>query len=489
MSRARGLPRALAGRAARLVLFGAVVFWWVGIVFPWLIGLSSSSLLPLQDFPRTLDPAVDGSLANAVSAGALATLALVALASAIVSQRRASSWIAIGGWLVVALAAALLAWDEMSDFHVTGLTDLERTVFSADLLETLGRFIWVLLLSPLIAAFLLAMGVFIVKGLPEPEVRVWLGLGLAAWILVLALEISTPVLLVRVAQSEVLGSLLEETLEFSGAVMLSLGAVRAIRGPAGRNDPGSPGWMRGRALLGWGTAMAILASVLTMWVIRVPLVDARGPTTHVDAFAVSLRGQEAAVQELRMPAAPVSLVRLRVSALDPSGRGGRVGVRFTRLGTAAPELSGGVGRVADGQDVDWLDIELVPALAEPEGQPLAMWVVADMDPAAELLVGASKTNPYPAGGLWINGVPTWPDQDLEFVLYSAGEPTLGKARAFRIALAADWTRLLAVVELTIALLAVVMSPALLITAALPARPTGWPGGWLRGGSPSDSRLA
>ena len=141
-------PWALAEWTGRLLLLGSVAFWWGGIVFPRLVGLASSSLVPLHDLPRQLDPEVDGSLANAFSAAALAMLAILACTSAVVSLRRARGWIAVGGWAVVSLTAALLAWDELSDFHVTGLTDLERSVFGGELLDIFGRFLWVLLASP-----------------------------------------------------------------------------------------------------------------------------------------------------------------------------------------------------------------------------------------------------------------------------------------------------------------------------------------------------
>ena len=462
-------PRTLAAWTGRVLLLGAVAFWWGGIVVPRLLGLASSSLVPLPDLPRHLDPEVDGSLANAVSAVALAILAIMAVTCAIVSKRRASGRIAVGGWLVVGLTAALLAWDELSDFHVTGLTDLERSVFGAELVDTFGRFIWVLLLSPLIAAFTLVMGVFIAKGLPGQYVRVWFVLGLAAWMLVLVLEISTPILLVRVAQAEFLGSVLEETLEFSGTLLMTLGAAMALRRPAARVGRGLFNGTGGRVALGWGIVVFAFGSVLALWVIRVPIVESRGPTTHIDAFAVRLRDQDAAVQEVRMPAAPVARVRLRLGRRDPSAREGTLGVRFTRLGTSAPELSGGVGRVPLDAGARWLDIDLVPPLTEPEGMPLAMWVVAHTNPGAALLIGATKTNPYPQGGLWVNGEPTWPDQDLEFVLYSAAEPTLSKLRAFWDAATLGWRWPLVVGELTVALVVAVMTPALLAAGAFASR--------------------
>ena len=173
-----------------------------------------------------------------------------------------------------------------------------------------------------------------------------------------------------------------------------------------------------------------------------------------------------------MPAAPISRVRLRLGVDDRSDSSGTLAVRFTRLGTAAPELSGGMGQAPGGVAAGWLEIDLVPPLAEPPGQPLAMWVVADTEPGANVLIGASKTDPYPDGGLWVNGEAAWPDQDLEFVLYSAAEPTLSKLRALWEAMTSGWQRMVAVGELTLALVLVVMTPALLVAVAFPSRQYG-----------------
>lgn len=469
MRRARLEFWPLTGAIGRLLLLGAVAFWWGGIVVPRLLSLSSSALIPPDALPRSLDPEFEGTIANSVSAAALIVLGLLSFANVVGSLRRATGRIAVGGWLVMTLTAAYLAWEELSDFHTTGLTEIERSVFGTELDQEFGAYVWVPLLSPLAAAFVLAMGLFIVKGLRRRDVRVWFVFGLAAWMSVLVLEMSAPLFQVRVAQSGILGVLLEETLEFSGTLFMSLGAAIALRRPAALAARDVFGGHGGRIVLGWAIAMLVLGGVLVLWVIRVPFVESRGPTTHIDAFAVRLRSQDAAVQEMQMPAAPVSRVRLRLGVDEGNDYSGALGVRFTRLGTAGPELSGGVGQVPGGVAAGWLDIDLVPPLAEPQGQPLAMWVVADSEPGAILLIGASKTNPYPDGGLWVNGEPAWPDQDLEFVLYSAGEPTLSKARAFWMALTSDWGRLLATAELVIALIAVLMAPALLVTAALPAR--------------------
>lgn len=469
MRRAGLANGALAGWIGRLLLLGAVAFWWGGIVVPRLLSLSSSALIPPDALPRSLDPEFEGTIANSVSAAALVVLGLLAFANAVGSFRMATGRIAVGGWLVMTLTAAFLAWEELSDFHTTGLTEIERSVFGTELDQEFGAYVWVPLLSPLAAAFVLTMGLFIFKGLRRWDVRACFVFGLTAWMSVLALEMSSPIFLARVAQSRILGVLLEETLEFSGTLFMSLGAATALRGPPPPAVRNVFGGLRGRMVLGWAIAMLVLGGVLALWVIRAPFVESRGPTTHIDTFAVRLRSQDAAVQEIQMPAAPVSRVRLRLGVDDRNDYSGTLGVRFTRLGTAAPELSGGVGQVPGGVAAGWLDIDLAPPLAEPQGQPLAMWVVADTEPGAILLLGASKTNPYPDGGLWINGERAWSDQDLEFVLYSAAEPTLSKLSALWETVTSGWRRMAAVGELTVALVGVTMTPALLLAAVFPLR--------------------
>ena len=382
-----------------------MAFWWGGIVIPRLLSLSSSALLPPDALPGSLDPEFEGTIANSVSAAALIVLSLLSFANVADSLRRAAGRIAVGGWLVMTLAATFLAWEELSDFHTTGLVEIERSLFGTELDQELGAYVWVPLLSPLAAAFVLAMGLFIVRGLRRWDIRVWFVFGLAAWMSVLVLEVSAPIFLFQVAQSWVLGVLLEETLEFSGTLFMSLGAATALWRPATLAARDVFVGRRGRIVLGWAIGMLVVGAVLALWVIRVPFVESRGPTTHIDAFAVSLRSLDAAVQEVQMPAAPVSRVRLRLGVDDRNDSSGTLGVRVTRLGTAAPELAGGTGQVPGGVVAGWLDIDLVPPLSEPQGQSLAMWVVADTEPGAKLLIGASKTNPYPDGGLWINGEP------------------------------------------------------------------------------------
>ena len=113
----------------RVLLLGAVAFWWGATVAPRLVSLVFPQWLPADAIPWHLDPDQDGSAANAVSAAALATAAFLAFATASKSRRQAAGWIAVGGWTTLAITTAFLAWEEIFDFHATGLTGVARSVF------------------------------------------------------------------------------------------------------------------------------------------------------------------------------------------------------------------------------------------------------------------------------------------------------------------------------------------------------------------------
>ena len=143
----------LARWAGRLLILGAVLFWWGGVVVPNLVSLAFPAWLSPESIPRDLNPDIDweGRLANRVSAAALLALAVLALVSAEVSRRRSDGWVAVMGWTVLAGTAAFLFWEETTDFHATELPGLARSVFSEDVLSQAGTFIWVLMAIPLIA--------------------------------------------------------------------------------------------------------------------------------------------------------------------------------------------------------------------------------------------------------------------------------------------------------------------------------------------------
>lgn len=454
-------------RAGRLSLLGAITLWWGGFVIPHLIGLTSSELLPLHAIPRHLNAEYEGTVANALSALALLIVCFLAVVNAVAGFRRIGGWTAnAGGWSVLAVTAAYLAWDEISDFHITGLAFVQQAVFGKDLFEAAGSFIWPVLLSPLIVAFLLLMLAFARKGLRAKAARVPFFFGLAAWSLALVLEVTVPVLSVFVSQAVKLGYVLEETLEFSGALLIALSAVFALRDVAAPRSPLDGKRVR-MTVLGSLIALAAFGSFFVVFLFHVPLVDARVPShTNRDTFEVSLKDQEAIVQGIQMPAAPVGSFRLLLANCDRRGSSAIAAVRVTRMETSARPISEGSVVVPVGDCPRWRNVELFPPLAEAEGQRLAVQVAANVEPGTELKVGATKMNYYDGGRLWVNGVLSWPDQNLEFVAYGTAAPTWSKFQGIWSVLTSHWRWPVVIVEFTIAFILITLTPALLIAAAL-----------------------
>ena len=461
----------LTERTGRVLLLGAVAFWWGLIVVPRLVSLAFPSLLPPDAIPESLDPDLEGSVANAVSATALLTVGILAFATAVAGRRRAVGWFAVGGWTALAVTAAFLAWEEVSGFHDVGTRALGETVLGAGYRSTL----WPVLVSPLILAFVLAMAVFVHKGLCDREVRAPLVFGIAAWLLALVHEVS----FLFVFKGNVAGveQLLEETLEFGGTLLIGLSAAIALRGPLPLS--GIFGG-RGRFPLSvWSmAAMAMIACVIALGVIvpslnRAPLADARA-RAHVGTFHMSLDDspveEHSLVQELGVLAAPPARVDLRVANRDPQGRPGTMIWRMLEAG------EGGSGRVlregrmevAARDYLSWESIDFPPPV-EAEGRPLALQLVADVEPDAHLRIGATKTNRYEDGRLWVNGALAWPDQNIEFVIYGAPELTRSKLRAMLRVFTSHWRWPVMVVDTAITMTVITLIPALLLTAALPRR--------------------
>ena len=72
----------------RLLLVTIVTLWWGGHVVPQLFSLAFPALLPPDNLLHQLDPELDESFANALSAAILLTVALLAVANAMVGWRR-----------------------------------------------------------------------------------------------------------------------------------------------------------------------------------------------------------------------------------------------------------------------------------------------------------------------------------------------------------------------------------------------------------------
>ena len=448
--------------AGRLLLLSAVATCWGGFVVPQLISLAFPELMPPSALPRYLDPGIEGTLANAISAAALLAVAVLALANAIVGPSRGQSWIYVGGWTILALTTTYLAWDEFSsDLHGETLHDLRRKVFG----ESLDAYTWTLHLGLLPAAFVLAAAGNAVRDRRNRAIVLPLSLGLAAWVLATLVDLSRLALFAD--HAEQLEVVLDESLELSGSLLIALSGSVALRWHPNTQPAADlfPGRRLCRLAIGSLALVTVLGGLAAGLLFRAPVVDAQSQS-HVDRFRFSLGDQEAAVQELRMPAVPLGSVRLRAASRDPADRAGTVGVRLTRRGTSEPILAEGSAHAPARQAPAWVDITLHPKLVEPEGQPLALAVVADLSQDARLLVGATKRNRHVAGDLWINGQMTWPDQSLEFVAYGTNEPTRGKLAGLLTLLASGWRWPLLLVDVFIALTFITVVPALLVSVAL-----------------------
>ena len=460
----------LAERAGRVLLLGAVAFWWGAIVLPGLVSLTFPELLSPDAVPPHLNPDREGSLANTVSAIFLLITALLAFVMVRQAHHARSYWITTGGWTALAVTAAVLAWEEVSGFHVSGTRDLGDVILGSSNLPWL----WPVVLSPLIVAFVLAMAVFVSKGFPSTgsagswqassgrEVRALLILGLTAWLLAVAYEVSYPFVFNNFAGLE---QLLEETLEFSGTLIIGLAAALSLS--KGRGRELAPGVFGGRRLLRLALGSMVVVAVLGGFVVsraastyREQLVDTRG----LVVFNVSLANEQSLVQEIGVVSAPMARLKLRVMSRDSQDRSGVMlwRVREAGVGGSGPILREGRMEVAAGIDPRWENIDF-PLLVEAEGRPLAVQLIAEVEPEAHLRIGGTKTNRLEHLQFWVNGMKTWPDQNLELVAYGPGELTPSKFQAIWSHFTWSWPVLAgaAIVGLWI----ITFIPALLITVA------------------------
>ena len=475
-----------------------MAFWWGAIVVPRLVSLTFPELLPLDAISPNLDPDNEGNVVNGVSGLFLLVTALLALANAIVSYRgavrifdslRTQDRIAAAGWTVLAVTAAYLAWEEVSEFHAEGTRAVGERLLGAGYPSTL----WPVVMSPLIVAFVLAMGVFVSKGLPSTdsgrEVRALLILGLAAWLLAIVQELG------HTFKPSLLTRLIEEALEFGGTLVIGLSAAIALRGqsvlgpfrPSSTPNHGKQARDASRQFGGhsrfpltvWRmAAIAIVACVIALGALvgdlhRAPLADARA-RIHIGAFHLllphSAAGEHSVVQELGMLTAPPARIDLRVANHDLEGRPGTL---IWRVMEAEESGSGRILRegrkdIDAGEQLEWERIEFPPIL-EAEGRPLALQLVAELGPGGQLRIGATKTNRYEEGRLLVNGAPAWPDQNIEFAVYTEAKSTLSKPRTAWNTFTSDWRWPVLIVQSAIGMTVVTFIPALLVAAALPRR--------------------
>ena len=455
----------LAIWAGRLLLLGAVAFWWGAVVIPQLVRLSFPEFLPAGATPSQLSPTREGNVATVVSSAGLSIMAFLAFAAAVRSGCRRAGWIAIGGWAALAATGAYLAWDEVAAFHET----LEPSVSDEVISRVERPYLWPVVLSPLIVAFAVAMGFFVRKELHQPAVRAPFVFGLVAWLLAVAHEVSYP--FVFSGRAHVLEGVIEETFEFGGTLLFGLSAAIALRSDTASQIRLGMFTRRRMPTLLFGTmaAVAVLGGLAAVFVFRAPLIDARAPGTWANTFVISLDDQEAITQEIRMPAAPVRFLDLRLSNCARSGPSATAAVRVTESGVTASVLSEGSVKVPVGDCPRWHSVELLPPLTATEGQRLVVQVVANVEQGSDVGIGATK-NRYAAGRLWVNGEPAWPDQNLDFAAYGAAEPSASKFQGLWRLFRSDWRWPVLAADLVISLTLITLIPLLLAASVYSRRP-------------------
>ena len=448
------------GRAARLLLLGAVAFWWGGYVTTHLFSAAFPALLPPSNAVLGgLNASREGTIANAVSAATLASVTLLLIAAAVGSRRRSAGWIAVGGWAALAVTTAALAFEELAEFKKGGPFSVVDHAWSLGVT-------WPVLVSPLVIAFLLAMYIFIRKGLDGASCSAPLILGIGCWVFALFHEVVDPWLFY--GRARWIGYVLEETLEYSGTLLIGFSAAIALGGGCPRAHPVFGGRWRW-PLVGSVAAVVMLGGIAFVFLFRAPLVEALAPNTRAGAFGVSLQHQEALVQELRMPATPVQSIRLLPMNCGTESGPGTVAVRVTDPGMSNRIRSEGSVEIPVGDCPRWRDIEMLPPITAAEGELLDVQVVADIEPGAELRIGATKGDRYADGRLWINGELAWQDQNLEFVAYGSAAPTRSKFQGVWDVLISDWRWPALLADLAIALTLIAFVPALLVASAEPLR--------------------
>ncbi len=357
--------------------------------------------------------------------------------------------------MTIAVTTALLTFEELAEFKRFGQISIVE--HSARL-----GIPWPVLASPAAVAFIAAMWVFARKGLGTAAARAPLLLGTSCWAFALVHETLDP--LVFAYRAWELSYVLEETLEYSGTLCIGMTAAISMRRE--RHPPPAFQDRWHGLLLGAIVVTTVLGGLVIALLFRAPLVETLAPHTRAGTFGVTLQRQESVVQEFRMPATPVQSLRLLLSNCDPSGRAAMAAVRVTPLGAPDVTLAQGSVEVPVRDCPRWRDIELLPPITAEESQSLALHVAAHVEPGAELRVGATKGDLYPDGKFWVNGALAWPDQNLEFVLYGASEPTLSKLHGIWQLFTSDWRWWALAADVFIALIVITLIPALLAACVL-----------------------
>ena len=231
--------------------------------------------------------------------------------------------------------------------------------------------------------------------------------------------------------------LLEETLEFGGTLLFWLSAVAVWAGNEAVREETLTRRLR-VAAIGSVTTVVVLGGLFAALVFRAPLADGRVTGGHAD-YWVSLADGESVAQAFPMPTAPIAVIGLRLANRDPEQRPGAAVWRLidSPSGTTGRVLREGLVEAPAGNLPTWVHLEM-PPLVGGEGRRLLVQVAAEVEPEASLRVGMVQGNRFVDGRLWVNGELTWPEQDLEFVILGATEPTLSKLRGLWQLVTSDW---------------------------------------------------
>ncbi|MCY3748162.1 MAG: hypothetical protein OXG64_02605 [Chloroflexi bacterium] len=440
----------LPGGLGYLVLLGTVAFWWGGLVFPVILGLIFPEVLSGSEIYEALNPERDGSLTNGVSSAALLVVAVLACLNVVVGRRRAAGGIDWLGWVVLALAAIFLVAEEFDSFIFKG----------RDIVAVAGQEAhWLLLTSPLIVTFLIAISHLIYRYRKDRDFTFLMSIAILAWMLAILHDGGPDFLLERYSWIRTMKGLLEETLEFSGMLLISLSSIIALGGK-------ELGILRRRLLVsavaGSLAIVAVLGILAGTSTFGVRLIDTRHDPGSAGGFYVALHDEMSAIQELRGPEFPIKRLRIRLADQGKFKRPMSLTWRVIDGGTDGEFLREGRLDIATTDDLGWRSIEFDPPLSGLEGRRLGLQLVADVETGSHIRVSATKANLYPEGRLWVNGEPTWPGQSLQIMAYSPPELTRSKLRALWQMLSSDWRWPAVLADLTVSLTLILVVPVLLM---------------------------
>ena len=436
-----------------LILMIAVVFWWGAVVGPMTLSLIFPQVTPWESIPTNLDPDQDGTLANTASALVLLMVAILACLNVIASNRRKLGRVVMGGWLLLSITAILLAAE---DFNAS-IIRRQHTI-------PIGGYDvhWMLLASPFIAAFLVALAGFIKSDRLPGEVRALLALGTAAWLLSLLHDLVPDYINFRFAWITRMVILLEETLEVGGTILMGLGAVAALGIGYGCRLRMRHGI---RLLVGSSIVVVLAGSLVVGLLFRAPFADARARNFSDGMFYITLENGMNALQELQLPDIPIDSLDLKLDNQDERGRSAIVLWRIFDESIEGEILREGRLEVESGEQ-GWNSIEFDPPVSGASGRRLILQLVTETEPGLPVYLGATKANLHPGGRLWVNGEITYPDQDVEFVAFSAAELTRSKIHAIWLTFTSDWIWLIVFIDIGISLIIMTLIPLLVFRIAV-----------------------